>query len=448
MKDKSTSSPAPQITSLLSFALALLLSGGGLHAAGLTIVSVERLANNGITIVVDDPDATSTSYVLQASISLAMPWGEPTGVIIGAKVGTRTTLTVPGSAATARFFRVVGLSGTAEDPDDDGLSSTFENTGWRVTVNGPLYTSDPGMFDTDGDGFSDGVEFAYGTNPRSSASFPDQTTLPSVEFAEPQSRAIEGSGVHTVALQLSPPFTGTVSYSVNARSTASAPGDFQALSGSVNVSGSTALIPISLVNNSQISAERLIILDLETGPPGTYRRGGRATHVICLSDNDCYYNGTLFGEGGERNFRLRVLRSPSGTSTAFVAGSADGLTAPAGVGGSQSDGIIPSSPQTVWDATGEIDTASRFRAISPLMPLPAAGDTAGLFASTAQLRRILTLDATNPASIKPEMISGNFTEVISSALPTKTYLNTTTNGSFVLIRDLPHPADVASEFQP
>ena len=43
------------------------------------------------------------------------------------------------------------------------------------------------------------MEFAYGSDPRSAASTPDQSSLPSGEFAAPVSTATEGAGVHQVA---------------------------------------------------------------------------------------------------------------------------------------------------------------------------------------------------------------------------------------------------------
>ena len=270
----------------------------------------------------------------------------------------------------------------------------------------------------------------------------------------------------------------TVNYTVNARSTASSPGDFQALSGSVMVSGTTGAIPITLVDDDMISAERLLILDLDPDPvAGGYRVGGRATHVVCLSDNDCYWNGVLRDDRveslgqesvgiSERNFRLCVVRQSSGTSAVFVAGSKDGLSAPSGVGGSQSEGVIPVTPSEEWPAVAHDatipgdpnpvadpdqrkDTSAHFKVVSPLLP---AG-TAGLIEGTAGLQRKLTLEATDAARIKSHTIKGTFADVIASYKdgqldPAKTYLNRTRTGTFVLVKDIPEPADVESEFRP
>ena len=284
-----------------------------------------------------------------------------------------------------------------------------------------------------------------GTDPNNAADFPDQSTLPAVQFKEALSSAVEGSGVHNVLLEITPGFSGTVHYTINPRSTASAPGDFQTLSGTLNVSGTQATIPISTVDDTSVSEERLIVIDLETDPiGGGYRRGGRASHVVCLTDNDCYYNGTLIGDEGERNFRMRILRGPGSISADFVAGSADGLDAPAGIGSSQTAGVIPTSPQNTWNATGVIDTPTRFRAISPDMPANAGG----LFTKSAQLERRLTLDATDPAFINDESLLGTYTETITSNNAAKTYLNKTSTGDFILLKAFPLPADIDSEFQP
>lgn len=410
----------------------------------LTTSATADLTVKGITVEAGQVQITAketgnhTHYELQTSPDLISAWA----IVPGANIqisGNLVTATTPFLDDGSRFYRIRGFMevvGTLDDRDGDGLGNNFETF---------THGTNPDLFDSDGDGWSDGKEFAFGTNPNDIHDFPNQSDLPAIAFAESLSSALEGNGPHTVTLQFSSPYSGTVLYSVNARSTASAPTDFQTLSGSVAVSGSSAVISINPVNDSEISGERLIVLDLVAPPNGAgYRRGGRASHVICLGDNDAYYSGALQDGIAERNFRVRVLRESGATSVTFVAGASDGTTAPAGIAGSQSEGIIPIAPQSAWPGTGIIDSPSHFRAISPPLPTGATG----LFTSTANLQRTLTLDASEASLITPDRIIGFYTDSVSSADPGKIYLDRTTSGRFVLIKDLPDSPDFDSEFHP
>jgi hypothetical protein len=65
------------------------------------------------------------------------------------------------------------VSGSATDPDGDGLLTTIENQGWTVVTtdaSGAIHqetvTSDPNLKDTDSDGLDDNVERQMNLNPR------------------------------------------------------------------------------------------------------------------------------------------------------------------------------------------------------------------------------------------------------------------------------------------
>ncbi|MEZ5304620.1 MAG: thrombospondin type 3 repeat-containing protein [Verrucomicrobiales bacterium] len=391
---------------------------------------------NTIRIVARDSGSGAAGYRLDASETLPGGWSPAVGAAVEDLGGGQISFTAP-KGAGRRFFRIVGAVDTGElDPDGDGLITAFEMADDY---------SDPLKFDTDGDGFNDGEEYAANTNPRDKNSRPFVSTKPLVEFAEPLSAATEGDGIYNIPIKIFPALTGSINFSVNSRSTASAPGDYGAVSGSVAVSGNSGIISLVLADNLAVDPERIIILDLEKSSAGAYLRGGTASHVVCLNDNDAYYNGALIGDGGERNFRLRVLRHSGGSQIAFVSGGGnDGLSAPEGVGGSQSDGVIPAG---TWIGSQVIDNAGRFRVTSPAMTFP-AGEAGGLFAVSAQLQRVLALDANDPSLVLQHSISGAFTESISSTDPGKTYLNHSTSGQFTIFRDLPLPAEVESEFKP
>ena len=166
-------------------------------------ISESSVIGNQIRLVVTDRGSDATSYLLESSRSLVGQW-VPAPNQSFTKFGDVVTLSATRVGAR-NFYRVVGLVGTTTDPDGDGLTSTFETAGWRILSVGPLYTSDPTKSDTDSDGFSDGVEFSYGTNPRDPNSKPAQTTRPAIEFAAPLSSVTEGAVTHTIPLSFSAP---------------------------------------------------------------------------------------------------------------------------------------------------------------------------------------------------------------------------------------------------
>ena len=400
-----------------------------------------------ITLSFQD-DGSSNQFTLQKTIGLdAANWGNANDATLTSLGGNEYTFAVPRTSADKQFYRILGslITGTVLDPDGDGLASTLEAS-FTTDKTSPEY-SDPDLFDTDGDGFSDGVEYAMDTEPNNSDSKPNTSTLPVVEFAASLSSAREGVGSHFIPLSISGNYSGQVFFTVNPRSTvklAGADKDIEAIS----IGAGNGAIEVELVDDDNLSSERLLILDLSVNP--AYQRGGRATHVVCISENDAYWEGTLKDGSSERNFRLLVKHSPGGTSACFVAGSADGTTAPDGVSGSQSEGIIPALPMNEWLATTAVNTASEFKVVSPAMP---EGST-GVIQAGAKLQRILTLEASDDTLISANTIVGTYTDVVTSskaatpAKPTPTYLDRTGTGTFQLFRALPTPASVSSEFQP
>lgn len=407
-----------------------------------------------ITLTFQD-DGSSNQFSLQKNIGLdAANWGNANDAVLTSLGANRYTFAVPRTSADKQFYRILGtlITGTPLDPDGDGIPTALENT-FSQDPNSPLY-SDPNLFDTDGDGFSDGVEFAMGTEPNNSSSKPEFAALPAVEFAEPLSEAMEGSSPHQIPLVGSGGFSGTIHFSINARSTATSPAEFTLAGGTVTMTNGTATLPVTLVDDLIISPGRLIMINLSQTPPGnSYRPAGTVTHVVNYNDNDCYWNGVLTNDTTSRDFRLSVRRNASTTQAAFVSGSSDGLATPDGGASSQSTGLIPDvdllgNPQEVFPATGIVISANRFTASSPALPAP----TGGSFAAVA-LKRTIALDA-NPStfaahSVTPMVIVGAFTESVSHATdPTITYLNAQKTGFFVLACDPPAPPVLPSVFVP
>ena len=68
------------------------------------------------------------------------------------------------SRLIAPLFLVLSFNAFAVDSDGDGLDNSVEtNTGTFVSASDT--GTDPNVFDSDNDGFSDGAEVAFGTDP-------------------------------------------------------------------------------------------------------------------------------------------------------------------------------------------------------------------------------------------------------------------------------------------
>ena len=330
------------------------------------LIDPVSLSSDGttLTIVFDDLKAnTAVHFEAQHSDNITR-WFPISGSSVADDPGMahRHILTAPEPSEMRKFYRVVRYTTTLDDLDGDGLSNSFEATLGTLNMD----------VDSDDDGFNDGIEWANGTDPDDADSILDLADLPAVEFVLANSHFVEGDALtHDVLLQVSGFFSGTVSYSIDAQSTIPGTDISPALSGSVSVNSSGGTINIPFIDDYEIKPSRFLVITLDSIPASTgYRLGGGAIHVVCLTDNDCFWNGALHDELFIRDFRLRILRKTGQPSLiAFVSGNSDGLIDLDEGLSSQSLGIIPSIPQEVWSATDVMDTSVRFRAVSPPMPV-------------------------------------------------------------------------------
>jgi len=90
------------------------------------------------------------------------------------------------------------------------------------------------------------------------------------------------------------PFFGTIRYTVSGTAGS---GDFTSLSGEVEVHGSTAVIPVTLVDNLSIGELKYLSLRLEAGPG--YRLGTTSQSTITIDENDADWQGQLRDGQGE-----------------------------------------------------------------------------------------------------------------------------------------------------
>lgn len=358
------------------------------------------------------------------------------------------------SPAGSQFYRLLGAVRTPGDTDGDGLSDIFEM--------GTFPFTDASLFDSDLDSFSDGQEFAYGTNPNSSSSKPVSVDLPTVNFSAPNSTAVEGTSPHWLEIVFDRPFNGVVNYAVDPMGNTTAGTDFTlggtptAMNDSITVNGTSASIPLTIIDNAGVSGQRAIIIHLELNGE-TYFIGGGTSHVVLVEDNDAWWTGALIPASGEvssRSFRLNVVHQGANSSAVFGAGAGnDGLTVPVVAGGGGAPAIGATSISTTiipagqWPAAGVVDSGTQFHAESPLMPV-----TGGNLFGGETLFRQLVLNAqpalnidTDPHLLEKIRIVGDYTEILTGGTGTPL---ATLPGTFILIRDIPAPLPVLSGLVP
>jgi len=350
----------------------LLLLNLPLSAVPTTVTGI-AIGPTTVTLTFQD-DGSANQFTLQKNLGLDLPnWSNAANATLTSLGGGRYTFAVPRTAADKQFYRILSslIVGTALDPDGDGLSTDHE----------AILRTNPGLFDTDGDGFSDGIEFAAGTDPTDPLSRLNNGLPPIVQFSASVVEANEGQP-YQLQLTVDRPFTGTVSYTVHVRSTATAPSDYTALSGAVSVNGTSATIPIAWVNDLEMQPERILFLQLTSPPSKNYQPGAISFVSIRVVDNDAWWSGQLAGspDGGangisytQRSFRVKLAANASTRTAVFAAGAGnDGMPIPTGetqsTASSQSEGVIPAG---VWPGTVTANNSLGFHIASPSIVLPA-----------------------------------------------------------------------------
>ncbi|MGB6220598.1 thrombospondin type 3 repeat-containing protein [Haloferula sp.] len=419
------------------------------HAAP-TITSFKIIGPN-IEIVVENVPAAEE---LRIQTSGAMnTWPKLIGSTVTNNGGGKFTFTAPKPSATKAFYRAISIQlGAGVDPDGDGLPTALEST----------EGSDFALFDTDDDGFSDGVEYAYGTDPLDPDSKPVFVDLPTVNFVLAHSTASEGSGPHQMQIEFDRPYSGLVNYAVNDLGNTTVGTDFTlganatSTSGSISMNGTSAFIPLTVINDDVVSGQRAVIIDIK--PNGEeYFLGGRFTHIVIIEDNDAWWTGSLIPASGEndgRTFRLKIADTGAGVTATFGAGAGeDGLPVPdveAGGGApaigatSNSSSIIPDGS---WPAVVNAASSSRFSVVSPELPVPP-----GSLFPNDQIRRVLSLNAQPSLNApgRPHILGGvrylgDYTESLASSSGASL---ASFPGSFILVRDIPSPLPVLSKLVP
>jgi hypothetical protein len=428
---------------LLHFALGVPLFGQGV----VKLTGLSQLGSN-ITLTLQNtaslpPTGTASGFRLESSPNLTPGSWAPVAAQFSTLGAGRfqTTITRP-PGFTKLFYRIVGVLGTADDPDGDGLSTSFEQN---------ILGTSATLFDSDFDGFSDGQEFAYGSDPFEASIHPVFVSKPTVNFIHANSAATEGTSPHQVQILFDRNYSGTVNYSIGSLSTAVAGVDYAPVAGSLTMNSNSAFIPITLLDNATVNGQRVLIINLQLAGEN-YFVGGRGSHAVLLSDNDAWWTGTLIpasGEVGGRIFRLKVTRQGATTTAVFGAGSGqDGLPIPVVAGGvgtsSISAGLIPAGQ---WAGTVNAATAARFSVDSPVLAV-----SAGSLFGAEQIGRRIQLNAevalnspTQSHRVQSHLCVGEYAETLttSGGAPIATL-----PGGFLLVRDIPAPLPVLTQLLP
>jgi len=139
-----------------------------------------------------------------------------------------------------------------------------------------------------------------------------------ITFATTAFQVVEGGSVNTT-LVLSQPFQGWIYYTVSGTA---ASADYQVLSGSNFVSGTTLTIPVSLTDNDQIGQLKYLVLRLQAGPGYTFGLNPSAT--ITILENDAAWKGTFTTQNAALGFTL-VIHDLNGFYLATLQGDGSGF---------------------------------------------------------------------------------------------------------------------------
>jgi hypothetical protein len=219
-----------------------------------------------------------------------------------------------------------------------------------------------------------------------------------------------GEGNSTAAvIVLSQPFSGTIRYTVSGSAGSN---DYVALSGTVNVNGTTVAIPIQLLDDNVVGPVRSLTLTLSAD--GAYIVGNGGSFTLSVDDNDSAWSGTLQGVNGNIGIWVELKRA---------AGQLQGTAL--------GNGLLPA------DTPLQVSlTANSFVAVADNVTTPAANT---LFNSPLTLK--LTMDAQNGVAnqlVSADEIDGRMTlTVLNEQMPALSFTN---QGTFVLFKTPPKPS--------
>lgn len=270
---------------------------------------------------------------------------------------------------------------------------------------------------------------------RDLACFHSNCNPATVEFTLGTSGTDEGAGVVQLELKLSRSAFCTLNYSIDGPATPG--GDYATPAGTVALSGTTASIPITILDDSSLD-EELESLIVSIGVGTCYRPGSQSVHTLHLLDNDRVWFGTLeaqvlgsnpaVGSGDLLGFRINIVRSNGTANVTLV-----------------SDGAGTLPPGSWPAATFSHGTSAFSMAIAPVT----VPESTTSFATALSRHFAFTANGSLPGQqVQPGLVRGNYTETITPNNPATGHLSTTVVGRFSLLQSAPRPSSWAPPLDP
>jgi hypothetical protein len=213
-------------------------------------------------------------------------------------------------------------------------------------------------------------------------------------------------GMVAPTITFNAPFFGTLRYTVSGTA---ATGDYVALSGEVRVNGTTATIPVTLLENAGIGQLKHLTLSLTTGPG--YRLGSSSQTTIVIDENDAEWPGTFSVENAGLTFVLKIQQTAGGHLATLKS---DGF------------GFFPTNELPAVLTFTESTFAATIQNI-PVAP------GASLLDSAMSLGFLLRATNGQPnQTVSSTQVQGAATLI--TEVSGKPYLNTTNRGTFLLLK--------------
>jgi len=227
----------------------------------------------------------------------------------------------------------------------------------------------------------------------------------SASFNSTALQATEG-GVVLPTIHFSAPYHGIVRYTISGTAMS---GDYVSLSGQVFVNGTTATIPVTLLDNQNIGQLRYLTLTLEGGP-GLQLGAGNSTTINIL-ENDADWQGSLMTDNATVGFVLRIQEANGARAASLRS---DGF------------GFFPTN-----ETPASISfTENFFAAVSGGVPVPASATL--LNTAMSLTLAISAQNGLTNQSVSPTLIKGVAT--LTALVPALPHLSTTNFGTFLLVK--------------
>lgn len=227
-----------------------------------------------------------------------------------------------------------------------------------------------------------------------------------INFVTTAFQVLEG-GMISPTITFSAPFAGTIRYTISGSAAA---GDYESLSGELQVNNSTtAKIPITLIDNESIGELKNLILTLEAAA-GT-QLGANSQTIITIDDNDTRWEGSFVSGAASLPFTLEIARTGAIVQGALVG---------------DASSFFPADPVP---ATVTL-TASAFTASITGIAMPAN-------ATLLNLPTVLELDLSATNGMENQEVGDNFLQghaVLRTIYPGPSHLDSTATGSFLMHR--------------